>query len=147
MSSYLGCTSVTGMKLRIRKRQCGSGVVIVTEDFGGDARMCRQIMAFLPHMCSGFPTEKVEQMIVTSQNDVTVICCAIEGGMYIRKASLSLGAVIWVSGTEWLSPLLSHQPSTPATSVPLVEQEYILDELCTLFIHVHVPRPFWEPFS
>ena len=65
-----------------------------------------------------FSTEKVEQMIVTSSNDITVISCAIGGGKYIRKASLGLRAVIWVSGTERLGPLLSHQPSTPATSVP-----------------------------
>ena len=46
-------------------------------------------------------------------------------------------AVIWVSGTEWLGPLLSHQPSTLAILVPFVEQEYILDELCTLFHERH----------
>ena len=89
-----------------------------------------------------FSHGKVEQTIVTSSNNVTVISHAIGGGKYTRKASLSLGAVIWVSGTEWLGPLLSHQPSTPATSVPLMEQDYILDELCTLFIHVHAPRCF-----
>ena len=65
-----------------------------------------------------------------------MISCAIGGGKYIRKVSLSLRAVIWVSGTEWLGPLLSHRPSTLAISVPLVEQEYILDGLCTFFIHV-----------
>ena len=99
-------------------------------------------MAFPLHICSGFPIEKVEQMIMTSLNDVTMISHAIGGGKYIRKASSSLGAVIWVSGTEQLGPLLSHQPSTPAISVPLMEQEYILDELCTLFIHVNAPRLF-----
>ena len=31
---------------------------------------------------------------------------------------------------------------TLAISVPLREQEYNQEELCTLFIHVHVPRPF-----
>ena len=71
-----------------------------------------------------------------------MITHAIGGGKYIRKASLSLGAVIWVSGTTWLGPLLSHQPSTPAIPVPLMEQEYILDELFTLFIPVHGPRLF-----
>ena len=61
---------------------------------------------------------------------------------------MSLRAVIWVFRTEWLGQLLrSHQPSTSDISVPLVEQEYILDELCVLFIYPHVPRPFWEPFS
>ena len=65
-------------------------------------------MVFPLCMHSGFPMEKVEQMIMMSSNDVTLISHAIGGGKYIRKASSSLGAVIWVSGTEWLGPLLSH---------------------------------------
>ena len=71
-----------------------------------------------------------------------MIAHAIGGGKYIRKVSSSLRAVVWVSGTEWLGPLLSHHPSTLAISVSLMEQEYILDEMCTLFIHVHAPRLF-----
>ena len=55
---------------------------------------------------------------------------------------MSLRAVIWVSGTECLGPLIRHQPSTPPILVSLMEQEYNQEELCTLFIHVHVPRPF-----
>ena len=56
---------------------------------------------------------------------------------------MSLGAVIWVFGTEWWGQLLrSHRPSTLAISVPLLEQEYNLDELCVLLINLHVPRPF-----
>ena len=31
--------------------------------------------------------------------------------------------------------------------VPVVKQEYSLDELCVLFIYLHVPRLFWDPFS
>ena len=54
-------------------------------------------------------------------SDVTVITGVIGGVKYIRRANLSLGAVIWVSGTEWLGLLLSHQPSTLAVSVPLME--------------------------
>ena len=38
------------------------------------------IMAFPLHMCSAFPAEKVEQMIVTSLNDVTMIAHAIGEG-------------------------------------------------------------------
>ena len=71
--------------------------------------MHRQTMAFPLHMHSGFPAEKVEQMIVTSFYDITIISHAIGGGKYIRKASTSLRAVIWVSGTERLGQLLrSH---------------------------------------
>ena len=35
---------------------------------------------------------------------------------------MNLGAVVWVSGTEQLGLSISHRPSTPAISVPLVEQ-------------------------
>ena len=48
---------------------------------------------------------------------------------------MSLGAVIWVSGTEWLGVLSSHRPSTLAILEPLMEQEYIQDELSTLCMH------------
>ena len=65
-------------------------------------------MAFPLHMHSGFPMEKVKQMIMMSLSDVTVIAHAIGRGKYIRKASLSFGVVVWVSGTEWLGLLLSH---------------------------------------
>ena len=75
-----------------------------------------------------------------------MISHAIWGGKYIRKVDLSIGAVVWVSGTEQLGPLLSHQPSTPAISVPLMKQEYILDVLCTLFIYVCVPKPLLGNF-
>ena len=64
------------------------------------------------------------------------------GGKYIRRTHTSLEAVIWVFCTEQLGLLSSHQPSTLAILVPLMEQEYIQDELSTLFIHVHVPRLF-----
>ena len=59
---------------------------------------------------------------------------------------MSLGAVVWVSGTERLGLLRSHRPSTLAISVPLMVQEYDQQELCTLFIYVHVPRPFLGNF-
>ena len=60
------------------------------------------------HMHSGFPTEKVEQMIMTSSYDVTMILC-YWGGNYIREVSMSLGDVIWVFGSEQLGQLLrSH---------------------------------------
>ena len=49
------------------------------------------------HMCSGFPTGKFEQTIMTSQYDVRRISHAIEGGKYKRRAHMNLGAtVIWV---------------------------------------------------
>ena len=50
-------------------------------------------MAFPLHMHSGFPMERVQQMIVTSLDDVTMIAHAIEEGKYIRRAHLGFGAV------------------------------------------------------
>ena len=44
-------------------------------------------------------------MIVTSFNDITMFAYA-PGRGYIRKTYTSLGAVIWVFGTEWFSQLL-----------------------------------------
>ena len=42
--------------------------------------MHRQIMAFPLCMCNGFPMEKVEQTIMMSFYDVTIISHAIEEG-------------------------------------------------------------------
>ena len=72
-------------------------------------------------MCSAFPTERGKQMIVMSFNDVTMFAHAFGRG-YIRKACMSLRAVVWVFGTEHFSQLLGgHQPSAAALLVPLVE--------------------------
>ena len=62
-------------------------------------QVCRQIMAVLLHMCSGFPTKILEQMIMTSLYDVTRVSHATVGGNYKRRAQPSLRAaitVIWV---------------------------------------------------
>ena len=61
--------------------------------------MCRQPMAFPLCMHSGFPMEKVEQMIVMSLDDITMITHAIWGGKYIKRAHPGFRAVVWVSGT------------------------------------------------
>ena len=59
-------------------------------------------------MHSGFHMERVEQTIMTSLDDITMIAHAIWGGKYITRAHTGFRAVIWVSGTEWLGLLLSH---------------------------------------
>ena len=48
-------------------------------------QMCRQTMAVLPCMCSGFPAKIMEQMIMMSLYDVTGFSHAIEGGNYKRR--------------------------------------------------------------
>ena len=52
----------------------------------GCRQVCRQTMAVLLHMHSGFPAKLMEQMIVTSLDDVMRFSHAIEGGKYKRRA-------------------------------------------------------------
>ena len=47
--------------------------------------MCRQTMAVLLCMHSGFPTKLMEEMIMTSLDDITRFSHAIEGGKYKRR--------------------------------------------------------------
>ena len=64
------------------------------------------------------------------------------GEGYKRKACKNLRAVVWVSGTEQLDHLLSRPPTLYFSYIDAshVEQEYILDELCALFIYLHVSK-------
>ena len=94
-----------------------------------------------------FPTRRSEQTIVTSQNDITLISCAILEEKYKRRAHMNLRAVIWVSGTEWLGLLISHRPSTLAISVPLVKQS-ITRKNCVFYLSICMyPDLFGEVFS
>ena len=96
-------------------------------------------------MCSAFPAEKGEQVILTSFSDVTIALLMHQGG-YIRKACKSLGAVIWVFRAEHSGNFQKgHQHSVVAIMVPLMEQEYIPEEKCALLIHLHVPQVAQAP--
>ena len=55
------------MKTGLRKRWQGSDAIIVFQGSGMDASRCAdEWQLFHMHMCSGFPTGRSEQMIVTS---------------------------------------------------------------------------------
>ena len=57
------------------------------------------------------------------------------------------GAVIWVSGTEWLGLLISHRPSTLAILVRPVEQS-ITRKNCVFYLSICMyPDLFGELFS
>ena len=65
----------------------------------GCRQICRQTMVVLLCMCSGFPAEILEQMIMTSLYDVTRVSHARMGGNHKGRGQPSLGAastVIWV---------------------------------------------------
>ena len=51
-------------------------------------QMCRWTAVLLVHMCSGFPTRRSKQMIMTSSNDVTRISHATLGGNYKKDSAL-----------------------------------------------------------
>ena len=58
----------------------------------------------------------------------------------------SLRAVIWVFRAEHSDNVQrGHQLSVVAIMVPLMEQEYIPEERCALFIHLHMPQVVWAP--
>ena len=52
-------------------------------------------------------------------------------GEHIQTLGLSSGFL----DTEWLGPLTSHRPSTPASSVPLMEQS-ITRMNCVLYLSI-----------
>ena len=110
-------------------------------------QMHRQNMVFPVCMHSGFPALRSKQMIMTSWNDITVISCAILGGNYKRRAHTNLRAVVWVF---WYWTVGSIDKSQTLYSSYLGAShgaEHNQNELYVLFIHIHVPRHFGEPFS
>ena len=70
---------------RVQKRDDEVQTRCNIQDIGHGCQWIRT-MAVLLHMCSSFPTEILEQMIVTSLYDVTRVSHAIEGGNYKRRA-------------------------------------------------------------
>ena len=97
------------------------------------------------HMCSAFPAEKGEQTILMSFSDITTTLL-VHQGEYIGKVCKSLRAVIWVFRAEHSGDSQrGYQHSVAAITLPLVEQEYILEEKCALFIHLHMPQVVWAP--
>ena len=82
-------------------------------------------MVVLLCMHSGFPTKMVEQMFVTSLNDVTRVSHALEAGNYKRGSATKLeefGCCYYCClgvQAQILGSLQSHRPSTLAVLVPL----------------------------
>ena len=110
-------------------------------------QMHRWTMAFPVHMCSGFPTRRSKQMIMTLWNDITVISHAILRGNYKRRAHTNLGAVIWVFGYWMVGSIDMSQTLYSGYLGASCGAEHNQNKLCVLFIDMHVPRPFGELFS
>ena len=86
-------------------------------------------------MHSGFPAERLEQMIMMSFHDITRISHAIEGENYKRRANQTLGLSSESSDTKCLDLFASHRPSSLATSVPFVEQS-ITRMVCVICLSI-----------
>ena len=117
----------------------------------------RQTMAFLLHMCSGFPTKMVEQMIVTSWNDITRISHVIEGVNYKRgKCNRAWGSEfgVWLllllsSGCFGTSVRVFTKPQTlylSCLSAPRVGWISWMYSVICLY-HKHVSWPIWRTLS
>ena len=78
----------------------------------GHWQICRWTMVVLLHMCSGFPTEILEQMIMMSLYDVMRVSHATEGGNYKRRAWPSLGLLLLSSGCSDTSVWAFTKPQT-----------------------------------
>ena len=131
---------VTGLKFGIWNWWDGLCIAVENSQWGSQW-VHRWTDDALLHMHSAFPTERGKQTIVMLFSDVTNVMLMHRVGGYIRRACMSLEAVVWVFGDEHSGNLLrSHWPSIAATLVPLVEGEYILTGKCSLFVHLHVPK-------
>ena len=98
-------------------------------------------------MHSGFSHQKIraDDCDVMKCHQSDLLCYF--GEKYKRRAHTNFGAVVWVSCTEWLGLLISHRPSTPAISVPLIEQS-ITRKICMFYLSICMyPDLFGELFS
>ena len=140
---YLG-ESVTGTEIGLRKRQRGLDAFIVFGGSGMDASRCAdEQWCFQCAWAVVFPLEDQSRQLwcheMTSQWSLLLFREGTIKGEHTWTLELSSES----SDTDHLGLLTSHRPSTLAILVPLVEQ----NELCDLFIYMHVPRPFWGTFS
>ena len=152
-ASVWGCIEISGGEchrhgIGDKEKTMGSCVAIVIVNFGSDTGKCTDELDISSAHSQWFSPWKSR----TDNHDIILWChndlLCYWGGNYVRGVSTSLKFVIWVFGNEWLGQLLrSHWPSTLVILVPLMEQEYNLDELCVLFINLHLPQTFLGTFS
>ena len=126
--------------------------------FGMDASGCADEPWLVPlHMHSGFPAKMVEQMIMTSWNDVMRISHAIEGGNYKRGSATKFWGwefrvwllLLLLSGCFSTSVRVFTKPQTlylGCLSAPLVGCiSWMYSVVC--FYHKHASWPIWRTLS
>ena len=85
--------------------------------------------------------------IRADNHDIMRISHAIEGENYKRRAQPNLGAVSWVF--QYKASRSINKPQTLYFSYlgASCGAEHNQNGPCDLFIHMHVPRPFWGTLS
>ena len=102
-------TYVTGSKFGLWKTWHGS-CIADENSWRGHRCVCWQIMAIPLHMCSAFPAERGEQMIVTSFNDVTTFAHASGRGVY--KKSMHKPQGFHLGFWNWMVWSIAKRPPT-----------------------------------
>ena len=94
------------------------------------------------HVHKVFLARGGKQMIMTCHLMMSLPLCLCRGlGVYKGKHTQALRLLSGFLAAVHLSYLVrSHQPSVVATSVPLMEWEYIFTGKCYLFVQLHVPK-------
>ena len=129
------------MESRLRKRWGGLDASIVTADSVIDAGRCADKLQCFLCACTMVSQWKIK---ADDCDIVTMISHAILGGNYKRGAHPILGTVIvvfwhWMVGS-------TDKPQTLYSSYLSASHwaEHNQNELCVLFIHMHVPDLFGE---
>ena len=94
-----------------------------------------------------FPTERGKQTIMTSFSDVTNVILMHRVGGYIKRACMSLEAIVWVFGAE-LSDNLLRKPLTLchgyfSASCGARVHSYRR----VFFVYLHVPKGILDTLS
>ena len=72
---------------------------------------------------------------------------AIEGGNYKRRAQPNLKAILWVFWYQVFGSINKPQTLYFGYLGASCGEEHNQNEMCDLFINMHVPRPFWGTLS
>ena len=74
-----------------------------------------------------------------------IFCSCVREEVYKESMQEHWGCCLGFGAEHPSNFQRGHQPSVAAITVPLMGQEYIPEEKCALFIHLHMPQVVWAP--
>ena len=142
---YLG-ESVTGVKIGLRKRWRGLDAFIAV---GVLAKMLADVQTNVGSSnvhVQWFTHWKIraDDYDIISWHHEDLPCC---GENYKRRVLPNLRAVIWVFWYKVFGSVDEPQTLYFGCVGASRGEEHIQHRMCDLFIHMHVPRPFWGTLS